>query len=59
MVCDAPLGRGLGVKHLSNISPWPALAAADEADLSFVIATLQFGLTILQALQTKKISQQT
>jgi len=46
------------VKHLSNISKWPAPAADDEADLSFIIATLQFGLTILQALQTKKISQQ-
>lgn len=52
------MGRVRGVKHLSNISKWPALAADDEADLSFIIATLQFGLTILQALQTKKISQQ-
>lgn len=48
------------MKHIKTLSRRPRRAQDDDngADLNFFIATLQFGLDILTALQTKKLSEQ-
>lgn len=49
------------MKHLKTISRMPRRAQEDDGndvDLNFLIASLQFGLDILTALQTKKLSEE-
>jgi hypothetical protein len=45
------------VRHLRKLSQRPSLAQDDNADINFIIATLELALTILEAMQTKKLSQ--
>lgn len=45
------------MKHFKTLTRKPA-KAEDDVDLPFVIASLQLSLTVLQALQTKKQTQE-
>ncbi|MCL4216230.1 MAG: hypothetical protein KJ052_04390 [Candidatus Hydrogenedentes bacterium] len=47
------------MKHVKVITKAPTLANDDNLDLPFIIATIQFVLTILQALQSKKAATTT
>lgn len=44
------------MNHVKAMTKWPDLGD-DTVDLNFILATMQFAVTVLSALQTKKASE--